>query len=82
MSFLKNILNKLTKPRIGIKLSDKECPHCNNKLEKSPGRKKKCEFCGKFMYVRTRPLDKKRVLVTEEQAKQIDIQWQTISGTR
>jgi hypothetical protein len=52
------------------------CPHCGFKLDKIPSRKNKCISCGKYIYVRTRPQDKKKVLVTEEEAKQIDIQWQ------
>ena len=52
------------------------CPYCSNKLERMPGRKKKCPTCGNFIYVRTRPLDRKRVLVTEKQADEVERQWQ------
>jgi hypothetical protein len=38
-------------------------------------RKKKCPSCGKFIYVRTRPSDRKRILATEEDAKRIDDEW-------
>ena len=51
------------------------CPHCDHVLEKKPGRKKKCPHCGDFIYVRTRPIDRQRVLVTLEQAEEIEDQW-------
>jgi len=57
------------------------CPHCNSELEKMPGRKKKCPFCSNFIYVRTRPIDEKKVLVTEEQKEKIDEQWSIVNGT-
>jgi hypothetical protein len=53
-----------------------QCPHCFKKLNKIPGRKKKCDFCGNFIYVRTRPIDKKRVLVSKLQAQEIENQWE------
>ena len=37
-----------------------------------PERKKKCPSCGRYIYVKTRPSDRLRVLVTEEGAKQIE----------
>jgi hypothetical protein len=40
-----------------------------------PSRKKKCPGCGHYIYVRTRPEDRVRVLVTEEQAAAIEEQW-------
>lgn len=51
------------------------CPYCQNELEKKPGRKKKCPHCGNFIYVRTRPADRERVLVTETQSELIEKQW-------
>ncbi len=52
------------------------CPYCNKELEKKPGRKKKCPFCGNFIYVRTRPYDSEKVLVTETQIKELEKQWE------
>lgn len=49
-----------------------KCPYCNAPLNPVPQRKKKCPSCGKFIFVRTRPSDRQRVLVTEEGAKRID----------
>jgi ribosomal protein L37E len=57
------------------------CPYCGARLEKRPQRKKKCTSCGYFIYVRTRPSDRKKVLATEEQAQAIDEEWMKINGT-
>ncbi len=50
------------------------CPYCGSELEKMPGRKKKCPDSGEFIFVRTRPLDRKKVLITEDQIEQIEEQ--------
>ncbi len=60
---------------------DAICPYCEFKLDKMPGRKKKCPACGNFIYVRTRPADQQKVLVTEEQTAEIEEQWAIINGT-
>jgi len=66
-------------PRIG--LSDPVCPYCNGHLEQKPAKKKKCSHCGKYIYVRTRPQDQMKVLVTEKQAELIEEQWTIVNGT-
>jgi ssDNA-binding Zn-finger/Zn-ribbon topoisomerase 1 len=48
------------------------CPYCGEPLKKKPGRKKKCPHCGNYVYVRKRPRDGERVLVTVAQMKIID----------
>lgn len=58
-----------------------KCPHCASELKKMPGAKTKCPSCGEFMYVRTRPSDRKRVVVTKEQAEEIEEQWAIENGT-
>ena len=58
-----------------------ECPYCRQSLAKIPGRKTKCPHCGKFMFVRTRPKDNVRVVVTKEEADKIDEEWAIVSGT-
>lgn len=58
--------------------TDPICPYCSKPLDKMPSRKKSCPHCGKFMYVRTRPVDKQRVLVTEDGVKDIEKQWAAI----
>jgi len=59
-----------------------ECPYCSKKLEKIPGKKTKCPYCNQFIYVRTRPKDKVRILATKEQADKIDEEWRIIMGTQ
>lgn len=57
------------------------CPHCNQSLEKKSGRKKKCPNCGEYIYVRTRPIDNQKVLVTQDQTEIIEEQWAIVYGT-
>jgi hypothetical protein len=59
---------------------DAICPYCGAALDKFPGRKKKCPTCSKYIYVRTRPSDRRKVLVTEDEATEIEIQYDAISG--
>lgn len=54
---------------------DSICPYCGGVLTKKPLRKTKCSHCGEYIYVRTRPIDKQRVLVTFDQASEIETQW-------
>ncbi len=54
-----------------------ECPYCQNALKKIPGAKTKCSQCGRFIYVRTRPEDGARVLVTEADAHRINEAWES-----
>ena len=51
------------------------CPYCMQGLDKIPTRKSKCPHCGEYMYSRTRPSDRKKVLVTEKQKEEIEEQW-------
>ncbi len=75
MRILKSLLGK-TKPKYEL-LGNTEpvCPYCSKGLDKMPSRKKRCSHCGNYMYVRTRPSDRKRVVVTEQDAVKIDEQW-------
>lgn len=43
------------------------CPYCGHKFERMPARKKECPDCKKTFFVRTRPLDNKKVLLTGDQ---------------
>ena len=52
-----------------------KCPYCMKALDKIPTRKSKCPHCGEYMYSRTRPSDRKKVLVTEKQKEEIEEQW-------
>jgi hypothetical protein len=58
-----------------------ECPYCHGELKKIPSAKTKCPHCGEFMYVRTRPNDKARVVVTKSEADKIEEDWSIVAGT-
>jgi len=62
-----------------LDLRKAECPYCHKTLPKVPGRKKKCLHCGGFMFVRTRPEDRARVVVTQAEADRIDCDWSIIA---
>jgi len=66
-------------PKVGV--SDPTCPYCNDHLDKKPAQKKQCPHCGKYIYVRTRPQDNTKVLVTDEQVEVIEEQWSIVNGT-
>ncbi len=58
----------------------KQCPHCEKVLDKIPGKKKKCSFCSEYIYVRTRPGEKGRFLVKEDEIDKIDEEWAIENG--
>ncbi|MFD0619681.1 hypothetical protein ACFQZR_19620 [Paenibacillus sp. GCM10027629] len=66
-------------------LEDAECPYCHSKFEKPLSRKRACPLCQQNVYVRTLPFrnekEKVRVVVTEQQAENIDIAWAKENGT-
>jgi len=51
------------------------CPYCRVELEKKLVRKKACPSCRQMIRVKTRPGDRKQVMVTEDQLPQIETQW-------
>jgi hypothetical protein len=57
-----------------------ECPYCHKVLAKVPGRKTKCLHCGEFMFVRTRPGDCARVVVTQATADVIEHDWSIVTN--
>lgn len=59
-----------------------ECPNCHKALFKIPGAKTKCPHCGEFMFVRTRPKDNDRIVVTKTEADKIDEEWRIENGTQ
>ncbi|MGD0187991.1 MAG: hypothetical protein ABSC25_22465 [Roseiarcus sp.] len=61
---------------------DNACPNCGAILAVRPGRKAKCPHCGNFIFVRTRPIDRQRVLVTEKQATQLEAEWSGFTRVR
>lgn len=58
-----------------------ECPYCHKALDKIPAKKTKCPHCGEFIFVRTRPKDNARVVVTKTEADKIEEDWTIVSGT-
>jgi hypothetical protein len=53
-----------------------ECPYCKKALDKIPSRKTKCPHCREYMYVRTRPSDGARVVVTKAGADKFAEEWE------
>lgn len=51
------------------------CPHCGGKFKKPPQRKTRCSHCGEHVFVKGRPSDRVRRLVTEAQAFDIECEW-------
>ncbi len=54
---------------------DNLCPNCEAPFATRPNKKTKCANCGSFVFVRTRPFDRQRVLVTESQALLLEMEW-------
>jgi len=52
-----------------------KCPYCKKILEEIPTRKSKCPYCSEYIYSKTRPLDRKKILVTEKQKDEVEDQW-------
>jgi DNA-directed RNA polymerase subunit RPC12/RpoP len=61
---------------------DDVCPHCGQFLNKRPTRKTACPHCKQFIFVRTRPIDRQSVLVTEDQAKLLQNEWNNFPRAR
>ncbi|MCF7836257.1 hypothetical protein K9N08_02305 [Candidatus Gracilibacteria bacterium] len=77
----KELVKKISveKNQDGKDLRTDKCPNCGAQLNKIPGAKTKCPHCEKFMYVRTRPKDRAKVLVTKKEADAIEKEWSEIS---
>lgn len=54
---------------------DGGCPYCHRDLPAWPMRSCPCPHCGHEILVRSRPLDRERVLVTEADAEALEVQW-------
>jgi hypothetical protein len=50
------------------------CPYCNYRFDKMPQRKKKCPNCNNFFYSQARPLDNRKVLIREDQLREMGAQ--------
>lgn len=56
------------------------CPYCKEALSKMPTRKIPCPFCKKYIFVRTDPKTKYKILVTEKGKKEIEKEWEHYLG--
>jgi hypothetical protein len=57
------------------------CPFCEHALKTMPEQSQKCPHCGEYVYVRSRPIDERKILVTESQIQIVDEQWAIADGT-
>lgn len=48
------------------------CPYCGSKLDKSPLKKTKCPNCHNYIYVRTNLITKEKMLLAEQQLKNLE----------
>lgn len=51
------------------------CPYCKKLLRKIPVRKSKCPFCNEQILCRTRPYDRAKILIREDQVKNLEMLW-------
>lgn len=56
----------MTEPRHKAEFMLVKCPYCQKELLKFPTRKTRCSYCDNFIYIRTRLLDRQRILVNKE----------------
>ena len=52
------------------------CPYCDTILSKMPGRKISCPICKPPIYVRTRAIDRKKILIQESDIGLVEKDWQ------
>lgn len=57
------------------------CPSCGAELERFPLRKVACPHCGEAIYSRTRPIDRKKVLVNATEAAELEEQYAILNGS-
>lgn len=55
------------------------CPYCKYKFNKIPSKKSKCPECFEYVYIRTLPDTKEKMIVTEIEANEIDKKWEEIN---
>ena len=51
------------------------CPNCNVELIKIPLKKTKCKKCGDYIYIKRRPGETEKKIVSENESKKIDEEW-------
>jgi hypothetical protein len=55
---------------------DGACPNCARDLPAWPTRSGPCPSCGREIYVRSRPIDRERVLVTQADLPRLEFEWE------
>ncbi|SYZ74506.1 hypothetical protein TRIP_C90134 [Candidatus Zixiibacteriota bacterium] len=55
-----------------------KCPSCGAAIAKKPQRKVKCQSCGNYIFVRTDPITKQKILLNEEGVRLNQIEWEKI----
>lgn len=81
MGLFDRLTAKFSPKKSDIGNTEPVCPYCDHQLGKMPGRKKRCPGCDQHMLVRTRPRDRKKILIREDQAILIEEQWSIANGT-
>ena len=86
IKFIKKIFSPPSTPKDSnymeeIGLTENKCPYCSISLTKFPGRKTKCKRCQNYIYVRTRPSDMQRILVTDNEIVRVEELWAIKNGT-
>lgn len=71
---------KLNALNTAIGETERVCPHCHELLDTEPSLKAQCPHCGRIVYKRKRPYDKKDILVTRDQLEEVEEQWAIVSG--
>ena len=51
------------------------CPYCQGKLKRFPQRKTKCPYCSSMIFSRSRPFDRRKVLLNEEEMDILEKEW-------
>jgi len=74
----KPVIHSTSKTPPEVKESPSICPYCQKELKQKPKRKKKCPFCDNYIYVKQRPNSEIKELVTEEEKRNIEAEWNKI----
>lgn len=62
--------------------TDAICPYCKCKLSKFPKAKTKCKQCGNYIYKRTRPSDRREILIKESEIELVEEEWEKLFNNK
>ena len=57
------------------------CPYCDSPLKRMPGRQITCPNCGNAITVRSRPSDRQKIVIRDDQILEVEEQWSILNGT-